>query len=107
MIFEDGEQTRDFIHVSDIVQANLLALEKDTADYQSLNVGTGRPTSVREVAWLLTAGLGKDLQPEVVLAVSRRRHPSLLRRHLARASFWLRTQNDFGRRYSGITRLGA
>ena len=46
MIFEDGEQTRDFIHVSDIVQANLLALEKDTADYQSLNVGTGRPTSV-------------------------------------------------------------
>ena len=49
MIFEDGEQTRDFIHVSDIVQANLLALEKDTADYQSLNVGTGRPV-VREVA---------------------------------------------------------
>jgi dTDP-L-rhamnose 4-epimerase len=66
MIFEDGEQTRDFIHVSDIVQANLLALEKDSADYQSLNVGTGRPTSVREVARLLTAGLGKDLQPEVV-----------------------------------------
>ena len=66
MIFEDGEQTRDFIHVSDIVQANLLALEKDSADYQSLNVGTGRPTSVREVARLLTAGLGKDLQAEVV-----------------------------------------
>ena len=66
MIFEDGEQTRDFIHVSDIVQANLLALEKDTADYQSLNVGTGRPTSVRQVAQLLTEGLGKDLKPEVV-----------------------------------------
>ena len=66
MVFEDGEQTRDFIHVSDIVQANLLALEKDSADYQALNVGTGRPTSVREVARLLTAGLGKDLQPEVV-----------------------------------------
>ena len=66
MIFEDGEQTRDFIHVSDIVQANLLALEKDTADYQSLNVGTGRATSVRQVAKLLTEGLGKDLEPEVV-----------------------------------------
>lgn len=66
MIFEDGEQTRDFIHVSDIVQANLLALEKDTADYQSINVGTGRATSVRQVAKLLTEGLGKDLQPEVV-----------------------------------------
>ncbi len=66
MIFEDGEQTRDFIHVSDIVQANLLALENDTADYQALNVGTGRPTSVRQVARLLADGLGKDLQPEVV-----------------------------------------
>lgn len=66
MIFEDGEQTRDFIHVSDIVQANLLALEKDAANYQSINVGTGRPTSVRQVASLLTAGLGKDLKPEVV-----------------------------------------
>ena len=66
MIFEDGEQTRDFIHVSDIVQANLLALEKDSADYQALNIGTGRATSVREVARLLTEGLKKDLQPEVV-----------------------------------------
>lgn len=66
MIFEDGEQTRDFIHVSDIVQANLLALEKDTADYHSINVGTGRATSVLQVAKLLTEGLGKDLQPEVV-----------------------------------------
>src|SRR4029078_11929195 len=35
MIFEDGEQTRDFVQVSDIVQANLLALEKDTANYQA------------------------------------------------------------------------
>ena len=66
MIFEDGEQTRDFIHVSDIVQANLLALEKDSADYQAINVGTGRATSVNQVAKLLTEGLGKDLKPEVV-----------------------------------------
>ena len=66
LIFEDGEQTRDFIHVSDIVQANLLALEKNTADYQSLNVGTGRPTSVLQVAKLLTDGLGKAVESEVV-----------------------------------------
>ena len=66
MIFEDGEQTRDFIHVSDIVQANLLALEKDSANYQAINVGTGRATSVNQVAKLLTEGLGKDLKPEVV-----------------------------------------
>ena len=66
MIFEDGEQTRDFIHVSDIVQANLLALEKDTANYQAINVGTGRATSVRQVATLLTEGLGKTIEAEVV-----------------------------------------
>ncbi|HYE64809.1 MAG TPA: NAD-dependent epimerase/dehydratase family protein [Pyrinomonadaceae bacterium] len=66
MIFEDGEQTRDFVHVSDIVQANLLALETDRADYQALNIGTGIPTSVRQVARLLAQGLGKDLEPEIV-----------------------------------------
>src|SRR6185436_10541756 len=61
LIFEDGEQTRDFVHVSDIVQANLLALETDRADYQALNVGTGRPTSVRTVAAMLARGLNKDI----------------------------------------------
>src|SRR2546423_724046 len=65
-IFEDGNQTRDFVHVSDIVQANLLALESDAADYQALNVGTGRPTSVRNVSRLLAEGLGKDIEPEIV-----------------------------------------
>ena len=65
-IFEDGEQTRDFVHVSDIVQANLLALESDRADYQAINVGTGSPTSIRRVAELLAAGLGKEIKPEFV-----------------------------------------
>jgi dTDP-L-rhamnose 4-epimerase len=65
MVFEDGEQTRDFVHVSDIVQANLRALETERADYQTVNVGTGRPTSVRQVARLLAKGLGKDLEPEL------------------------------------------
>lgn len=66
MIFEDGEQTRDFVHVSDIVQANLLALETDRADYQAVNVGTGRPTSIKQVTALLSEGLGKKLVPEIV-----------------------------------------
>jgi dTDP-L-rhamnose 4-epimerase len=66
MIFEDGEQTRDFVHVSDIVQANLLAIETDNADYQALNIGTGVATSVREVCELLAAGLGVDIEPEIV-----------------------------------------
>jgi dTDP-L-rhamnose 4-epimerase len=66
LIFEDGEQTRDFVHVSDIVQANLRALETDRADYEALNVGTGRATSVGTVCELLAKGLGVNLEPEIV-----------------------------------------
>ena len=66
MIFEDGEQSRDFVHVSDIVNANLLALENDGADYETLNIGTGRPTTVKQIAQLLAKGLGKNIEPEIV-----------------------------------------
>src|SRR5947209_3594739 len=66
VIFEDGAQARDFVHVSDIVQANLLALETDRADYQAVNVGTGRATSVGEVARLLAEGLGREHEAEFV-----------------------------------------
>lgn len=66
VIFEDGEQTRDFTHVSDIVRANLLALESDKADYQAINVGAGIPASVRQVAEMLAWGLGKRIEPEIV-----------------------------------------
>jgi dTDP-L-rhamnose 4-epimerase len=66
MIFEDGEQTRDFVNVSDIVQANLRALESERADYQAINIGTGVPTSVQQVSRLLAAGLGMELEPELV-----------------------------------------
>ena len=66
LIFEDGEQTRDFVHVSDIVQANLRALETNAADYQAINVGTGVATSISTVSRLLADGLNLDLEPEIV-----------------------------------------
>jgi dTDP-L-rhamnose 4-epimerase len=66
VIFEDGNQQRDFIHVSDIVRANLLAMERDEADYEAINVGTGQVVTVREVAETLARGLGKDIAPEIV-----------------------------------------
>jgi dTDP-L-rhamnose 4-epimerase len=65
LVFEDGEQTRDFTHVQDIVQANLLAMESSAGDYEVFNVGTGVPTSVRRVAELLAQHLGMDLPPEI------------------------------------------
>jgi dTDP-L-rhamnose 4-epimerase len=64
VIFEDGRQTRDFIHVSDIVEGILLALESDDAVGQAVNLGTGRATSVDEVASALGRGLGIDIEPE-------------------------------------------
>jgi dTDP-L-rhamnose 4-epimerase len=66
LVFEDGRQSRDFVHVSDIVQANLLALERDAADGHVYNVGTGRGTSVLEVAEALAAALGFETPPEIV-----------------------------------------
>jgi len=65
VIYEDGLQSRDFIHVSDIVQANLLAMKSHRADYHALNVGTGVATSVRRVAELLIRQLGSDQAPEL------------------------------------------
>ncbi len=66
MIFEDGGQTRDFVHVSDIVQANLLVMTHPDAAYGSFNVGTGRPTSVGEIARTLSTLYGVAVESEMV-----------------------------------------
>ena len=66
LIFEDGLQTRDFVHVSDIVQANILAMNSDKANGQIFNVGTGQATTIHEVAELLIKAMKSDLEPEVV-----------------------------------------
>ncbi|MDX6409334.1 MAG: dTDP-L-rhamnose 4-epimerase [Gaiellaceae bacterium] len=66
LVFEDGKQTRDFIDVRDIARCCAIALQADGADGRTLNVGTGRPTSIVEVAEVIARGLGKELEPEVV-----------------------------------------
>jgi dTDP-L-rhamnose 4-epimerase len=65
LIYEDGLQTRDFVHVSDIVQANLLALAADGDGGRVYNVGTGRATSVLQVAETLGELLDVADGPEV------------------------------------------
>jgi dTDP-L-rhamnose 4-epimerase len=57
VIYEDGLQSRDFIHVSDIVEGSLLAMEREEADYEVFNVGTGRPVTVLHIAQVLIDGL--------------------------------------------------
>jgi dTDP-L-rhamnose 4-epimerase len=66
VIFEDGLQRRDFTHVSDIVQANLLVMNTPAADYGIYNVGAGQPYSILDVANGLIEHLGLNLQPEIV-----------------------------------------
>jgi dTDP-L-rhamnose 4-epimerase len=64
-IFEDGEETRDFVHVSDVASAVLRFVERPSPRGVTLNVGRGEPTSILEVATLLSRLMGSDAQPEV------------------------------------------
>jgi dTDP-L-rhamnose 4-epimerase len=66
LLFEDGAQTRDLIHVRDIARAFCLALEKDDVADVALNVGTGRATSIAGLARLLGQALGVPRDPEIV-----------------------------------------
>jgi dTDP-L-rhamnose 4-epimerase len=66
MVFEDGQQRRDFVHVRDVARAFLLALDSDAADGQVFNIGSGADRTVEEVARLQAAAMGRpDLQPEI------------------------------------------
>ena len=65
LVFEDGEQMRDFVSVHDIVRANMLAMERSASDGQVINIGCGKPISIREVAEMLAKSLGKDLPPVI------------------------------------------
>lgn len=65
LIFEDGEQMRDFVHVGDIAAACLLALEAEGAIGRAFNIGGGRPVAILDVARLLAGALGVAIEPEI------------------------------------------
>ena len=65
VIFEDGLQSRDFISVHDIVQANILAMKSSNADYEVFNVGTERPTTIRDIASNIMRLYKKNLPIEI------------------------------------------
>jgi len=65
VVYEDGLQTRDFISVHDIVEANVLAMNKKEADYQVFNVGGGSPISIRAIAEVLAGLYGKPLKAKI------------------------------------------
>lgn len=67
MIFEDGEQRRDFVHVSDVARAFADALALPQAKGGTFNVGSGKDRSVTQVAQALARAMGKnDIEPEIV-----------------------------------------
>lgn len=65
IIYEDGNQMRDFICVEDIARANLLALENDKFLVDVFNVGTGKPASILEIAKTLSEIYGSRTEPEI------------------------------------------
>ena len=65
VLYEDGEQTRDFSFVEDIARANWLVAESDALDGLPVNVGSGKGIAVREVAEQIAAALGSNIAPEI------------------------------------------
>jgi UDP-glucose 4-epimerase len=63
IIFGDGSQAYDFVHVGDVARANILAMTSDATDV-SLNVGTGIRTSIKELVDVLLEETGSDIEPE-------------------------------------------
>lgn len=67
-IYEDGLESRDFVYIDDVVDATILGIEKDKANGQVFNVGSGVATTVKEVAESLKKGYNSDIN----ISISRR-----------------------------------
>ncbi len=111
VLYEDGQQTRDFSFVEDIARANLLAAETDKLDGLPVNIGSARGTPIREIAEQLGEILKIDIAPELngdfrpgemrhltsetTLAQSAGYKPNVdLADGMARYIAWIRTQSD-------------
>jgi dTDP-L-rhamnose 4-epimerase len=64
ILYEDGEQTRDFSFVEDIARTNLLLAQTNALDGLPVNVGSNNGVSIREVAEQISEALGIDIAPE-------------------------------------------
>ncbi|GCE49759.1 dTDP-L-rhamnose 4-epimerase [Thermosporothrix hazakensis] len=66
LVFEDGKQSRDFIHVKDVARANLLSIESSLMGAHVMNIGTGKATSLLEIIALLQEKMQVDIQPTII-----------------------------------------
>lgn len=65
VVYEDGLQTRDFISVYDIADANVACLKDDRSFGKIFNLGTNNPIAIKEIAQILAKLLGKNIKPEI------------------------------------------
>lgn len=65
-VYEDGQESRDFVHVNDVVQGTILALEKDEANDGIFNIANGKSTTVLQIAEILTEYLNPNLKPVII-----------------------------------------
>ncbi|GJL77334.1 MAG: nucleoside-diphosphate-sugar epimerase [Nitrospinaceae bacterium] len=66
LIYEDGLQQRDMVHVKDLVQGKLALMDHSRADFGIFNIGTGKATSILQVAETLIELCGKSFEPNVI-----------------------------------------
>ena len=122
VLYEDGEQTRDFSFVDDIARANLLAAETDKLNGLAVNIGSGHGTPIREIAAQLSDILKIDIAPEMKgefrpgemrhltsntkLARSAGYKPTVdLSDGVARYIDWIRTQSDIREYFSEASEI--
>lgn len=65
VLYEDGRMKRDYVHVDDVARANLLVMEREEANYQVYNVGSGVPTTQRQFASALARKIGVEIEPVI------------------------------------------
>jgi UDP-glucose 4-epimerase len=63
LIFGDGKQTMDFVHIEDVARANIYALQSDVSD-EVFNIASGEETSLNELAFALLRAMDSNLAPE-------------------------------------------
>jgi dTDP-L-rhamnose 4-epimerase len=104
MVFEDGRQRRDFVHVSDVARAFLLALDRPEANGEVFNIGSGEDRSVEEVARLQAASMGR---PDIAPTITQQARAGDIRHNIpdltkARERLGYEAREDFAR---GLERL--
>ncbi|MHB2167209.1 NAD-dependent epimerase/dehydratase family protein [Alsobacter sp. R-9] len=66
MVFEDGLQRRDFVHVADVAEAFRLAMESPRAPGHVFNIGSGQSHAIADVARALASAMGREIEPEIL-----------------------------------------